>query len=273
MSISAISRDWGRDPAIVRIVTTDTLATITTSGYLTTQEANIEALNFGAFDWTATDEILISYSGGEGFFTRNATTNTFVATASSPGSLSNTLASANIFVGNGANVATGVAMSGDATIDNTGAVAVAANAVTSAKTAANLIQYVEVNMTAAQWNGMYAAPVQLVAAAGANTLIVIDKIDLNMTFVAAAYAAGGVVAAQYDSTVHGAGSAASATIAAATVNGFAASSGVMVDGALAGVAFTASVNKGIYLSIQTGAFTTGDGTWKINVWYRVVPTV
>lgn len=39
--------------------------------------------------------------------------------------LSNSLTSANIFVGNGSNVATGVAMSGDATIANTGAVTVA----------------------------------------------------------------------------------------------------------------------------------------------------
>ena len=38
------------------------------------------------------------------------------------GGLSNSLNSANIFVGNGSNIATGVAMSGDATISNTGAV-------------------------------------------------------------------------------------------------------------------------------------------------------
>lgn len=46
------------------------------------------------------------------------------------------LTSANILVGNGSNVATSVAMSGDVTIDNTGATTIGANKVTSSKLAA-----------------------------------------------------------------------------------------------------------------------------------------
>ena len=68
----------------------------------------------------------------------------------------------------------------------------------------NLI-YGKVAMTAAQWNGMYAAPFLLVAAPGANNLIMVHQAALVMTFVSAAYAAGGVVGLQYDSTAHGAG--------------------------------------------------------------------
>lgn len=274
MAITAIGRYFVGDPNIVAIVTDDNLATITTAGYVTDQAANIEALQNGDFQWTDTDIVLISYAPDFliNWFVYDATNATFIANPAA-GGLSNTLPSADIFVGNASNIATGVAMSGDATISNTGAVTLAANAVTSAKTAATLMQYAEVDMTAAQWNGMYGAPVQLVAAPGANKVIVVDKIVLNMTFVSAQYAAGGVVAAQYDSTVHGAGSPASATIAAATVNGYAASTGIMVDGAMASVLFTAMVNKGLYLSNQTGAFTTGDSTWKIQVWYRVVATV
>ena len=136
----------------------------------------------------------------------------------------------------------------------------------------NILQYAEVDFTAAQWNGMYAAPVQLVAAPGANKIIVVDRVVLDMTFVAAQYANGGVVAAQYDSTVHGAGAPASATIAAATINGYAASTGIMVAGAMSSVAFTNMVNKGLFLSNDTGAFTTGDGTWKVHVWYHIVAT-
>jgi hypothetical protein len=49
------------------------------------------------------------------------------------GKLSPTLNNANIFVGNVSNVATGVAMSGDTTITNAGAVTIANNAVTYAK--------------------------------------------------------------------------------------------------------------------------------------------
>ncbi len=49
------------------------------------------------------------------------------------GKLTSTLTSTNIFVGNGSNVATGVAMSGDATMANTGALTIANSAVTYAK--------------------------------------------------------------------------------------------------------------------------------------------
>lgn len=79
MSITAISRDWGSDPAIVRITTTDALTDIIADDYLTDQADNIEALNNGAFEWLDGDLILIKYSDGEGFFTRDATNNTFVA--------------------------------------------------------------------------------------------------------------------------------------------------------------------------------------------------
>ena len=48
------------------------------------------------------------------------------------GKLDPTLTDGNIFVGNGSNVATGVAMSGDATMDNTGALTIANDAVSGA---------------------------------------------------------------------------------------------------------------------------------------------
>jgi hypothetical protein len=276
MAITSILRNFDGQPNIVYIVTSDNLATITTAGYVTAQAANIELLNNGEFQWNAAglDLVCIAYSPSlVNWFTYDATNATFVALPVTAGTLSQTLLNTHIFVGSAANIATDVAMSGDATIANTGAVTLANNAVTSAKTATNLIQYAEVAISAAEFNGMYAAPKLLVAAPGANKMIVVDKIVLNMTFVSAQYAAGGVVAAQYDSTVHGAGSAASATIAAATVNGYAASTGIMVAGALSSVAFTACVNKGLYLSNATAAFTTGDSTWKAEVWYRIVPTV
>jgi len=143
----------------------------------------------------------------------------------------------------------------------------------------NLI-YAAVAITAAQFNGMYAAPKLLVAAPGANKLIVLERAVLAMTFVAAAYAAGGVVAFQWDSTVHGAGQHASNTEAAADF--FAAASSAFmfvgnsgnaatVDGGL--VPFAANVNKGLYLSNLTGAFTTGDSTWVAHLWYKIIPTV
>lgn len=129
----------------------------------------------------------------------------------------------------------------------------------------------QVALTAAQWNGMYAAPVALIAAPGANKMIIVDKLSLAMTFVSAQYAAGGAVAAQYENTVHGAGVAATATIAAATINGLAASTVENLAGA-ASIVYAAAVNQGLYLSNATGAFTTGDSTWVVTVNYHIIAT-
>jgi len=138
----------------------------------------------------------------------------------------------------------------------------------------NLLRYASVAITAAEFNGMYAAPKLLIAAPGANKMIVVDRMELVMTFVAAAYAAGGVVAAQYDSTAHGAGvyatngqKAADFAAAASDVFLFNGASGDDSD-----ALFSAAVNKGLYLSNLSGAFTTGDGTWVAKIHYRIIAT-
>lgn len=75
MAILAISRDWGVNPSIVRISTDDTLATITAPLYLMTQEANIQDINAGDFQWNDNDAILITYEGGSNsLFQRNPVT-------------------------------------------------------------------------------------------------------------------------------------------------------------------------------------------------------
>lgn len=272
MAITAISRDWGRDPSIVRIVTTDNLAAITTNGYLTAQANNIESLNFGAFEWSDTDEILISYSDGEGFFTRDATNETFVAAPTSPGTLSNTLSNGSIFVGNASNVATGVAMTGDITTTNAGVTAIGANKVLSSMMSPLLLKYAAVPISSAEFLGMYAAPKQLVAAAGANTLIVPVSVQLLMTYNSVAYAAGGVVAVQWDSTANGAGVIATTTHAAADFQAV-ASTGFNFNEGVVNEPFLTTVNKGLYLSNITAAFTTGNSAMVAHVWYRVIPTV
>lgn len=147
---------------------------------------------------------------------------------------------------------------------------IAANAVDVAELALDTIQYVKVPVTAAQFKGAYAAPFVLIAAPGAGKMIVVDDAQYVMTFVAAQYTAGGVLALQYDSTVHGAGTLASATVAAATVNAWAVSSNIGVAGALANSAITTVQNKGLYLSNDTAAFATGDGTFEVHIAYRIV---
>lgn len=132
------------------------------------------------------------------------------------------------------------------------------------------LNYTTVAISAAEFNGMYAAPKLLVAAPGANRLLVLDKLELVMTYVSANYAAGGVAAVQWDSTANGAGVIASTTLAAATFQA-AASTSFTFNGGVVPAPFTTTVNKGLYLSNITGAFTTGDSTFVAHIWYKNIP--
>lgn len=182
------------------------------------------------------------------------------------------LTSGNILVGSAGNVATSVTPSGDVTITNAGVTAIGANKVLSSMLADTLLHYTTVAITAAQFNGMYATPKLLVAAPGANKLLVIEQVQLLMTYVSANYAAGGVAAVQYDSTANGAGVIASTTLSAATFQA-AASTGFVFNAGVVPETFSTCVNKGLYLSNVTGAFTTGDSTFVAHIWYRIIPTV
>lgn len=128
-----------------------------------------------------------------------------------------------------------------------------------------------VAVSAAEFNGMYAAPKLLVAAPGANKMLVLDSLTLVETYNSAAYAAGGVAAVQYDSTVNGAGVIASTTLAAATFQ-VTASTSFQFNRGVVPAPFTTTVNKGLYLSNITAAFTTGNSPMVANIQYHVVAT-
>ncbi len=83
--ITSIARDFTNSPFLVRILTTDTFNTITTSGYIAAQQENIRAINNGDFEWESSDFILIYYSNGQGMFTRDSSTNAFVPITASEG--------------------------------------------------------------------------------------------------------------------------------------------------------------------------------------------
>ncbi len=167
-----------------------------------------------------------------------------------------------IWVGNASNAATAVLLSGDATITNAGVMTLADT----------VLRKATVTITAAQFNGMYASPKLLVAAPGANKLIVLDKVQLLMTYGTAAYAAGGVAAVQYDSTANGAGVIASTTLAAATFQAT-VSTGWNFNAGVVAETFSTCVNKGLYLSNITGAFTTGDSNMAAHIWYKIISVV
>lgn len=280
-TITSIKREFNLFPNIVGIVTTANLTTITTTGYFANELDNVELLNNGVWQWENEDLVLIYYATAQiGFFTYDAATQAFVALADN-GNLSNTLPSGDIFVGNASNIATGVAMSGDATISNTGALTIASGAVTGSKIAANTVDYANialdvaatatVSLTAAQIKALYDTPVQLIAAPGAGKLILIDSILWDIAYGTTQYTAGGAIQAQYGNTVHGAGSPASASIAAATLNGIAASGFIANGSGSATLNAPATVkNTAVYLSNATADFATGDSTATLYIRYRVV---
>ncbi len=149
---------------------------------------------------------------------------------------------------------------------------IADDAVTSAKLDEGVRQVVKVSLSSANWLGMYATPVQIIAAPGANKAIIIESVALEVDYGGAQFAAGGVVALQYSNTANGAGTAATATLAAATANGWAADTIATLAPATLNAGAAATVNVGIFISNQTAAFTTGSSTVDVHVAYRVITT-
>ena len=229
--------------------TTDNLATINASGYFNSVNGgNPETyLDIG-------DLIYIVGSDGIGFssvtaVSPNVTVNPFNAVLG-PGSVG----TANI-----ANDAVTTAQ-------------IAPNTVATADLALNTMQYIKVTVSAAEWNGMFAAPKLLIAAPGLNNAIRVYDATFEVDYGGAAFAAGGVTALQYGATVGGAGPKASQTMTAATAIGWVADSLVGLDGDMPTGLAAGMVNQGIYISNATGAFTTGTSVIDISISYKVVVT-
>jgi len=130
-------------------------------------------------------------------------------------------------------------------------------------------------VTAAQFNGMYAASVLLAPAPGANRMYVLKSFQATMTFATTQYAGGtgGDVHVQYTNAANGAGTQASTQTTAADILALAASSSwpeipVLVVPALDALV----VNAGLYLGNETAAFTTGDSPFVVNIAARIVRT-
>lgn len=64
MGITAITRDYGDNVSIVRITTTDALATVSAANYILNQVANIDLVNSGPFTWLPSDMTLVYGSDG-----------------------------------------------------------------------------------------------------------------------------------------------------------------------------------------------------------------
>lgn len=138
---------------------------------------------------------------------------------------------------------------------------------------AGTVQTANITVTAAELLAAYATPLLILPAGSASDLYVIHDMMVEADYGTAVFASGGATALQYHSTANGAGVLATATIAAATINAWAADSVILVQGACATAAAANTVGKGIYLSNQTGAFTGGTATvLNLHISYNVVTT-
>lgn len=120
-------------------------------------------------------------------------------------------------------------------------------------------QVVQVSLSAAQINGMYAASVEIVPAI-AGKAIILDDMILDLIGTATQFAGGGVVNLQYKNTVNGAGTTLHADIAAAVVTG--ATARVVTQRIAKDLSATATadiVGIGVFIGNKSGAFTTGTG--------------
>ena len=228
-------------PAVMAYATSvDTGAQVGTAGYF---NDFVENLRIGTI-------ILVKASDGTGFYQ---------VTALDP----NVTVSALATIGVGG---VGAAQIQAGAVDT---VALADDAVDSSKLDATVLQYLTVPMTAAQFNGMYAAPFEIIPAPGADKLIVVDEAMLVVDYGGAAFAAGGVAGLQYGTTANGAGPGASETFAAAVAQ-WAADSTLRLDGRAPSAAAANTVNKSICMSNLTAAFTTGSSAVDVHIWYKII---
>lgn len=172
--------------------------------------------------------------------------------------------SGNILVGSAGGIAASVTMSGDATIIASGALTLAP--VVTARTAA-------ITISQAQMQAL-STPVQLVAAAGAGTVIVVDQIEILHTYSTAVYATGSNVSIEYATTGNDIALIVSTFFTAgASANTIIKPSSYDLDastGTGSGFDVTANANKAI--QIVASNFTNGNAAniFKIKTTYHVV---
>ena len=138
---------------------------------------------------------------------------------------------------------------------------------------------VRVPMTLAQFLGMRTTPFQLIAAQGANTLIVPISIVFDLNLAGVAFSGGGNTGLQYGNTAS-LGGPTIAFMSASVVT--APTAGQIINLPIdwfatvttpASVAKSTTVNTGVFITNATAAFTGGTGaTVVINVVYSVITT-
>jgi hypothetical protein len=258
--ITSIQRDWIGAPSIIRIVTNDNYATVSATGYLTAQAAQIILINAGAFEWDPSDFVLVTFEND------SVVPPTFTWAQFS---ISADFTSLIPFIG--ANSVVTPVVSGDlAMFDGTTGLLQ-----DSGVSAASVTQTVIVTLNTAAVTGMYAAPALILASPGVGKAVIPINAQI-ITEVSTAFTGGGNAQLQWGNTVHAGGTLAlDATTPTAEIT--AASSQIYTQKGLATTTVTATAtitNQGLYFTNATGAFTAGTGsTVTLAVIYMTIPCV
>lgn len=143
-------------------------------------------------------------------------------------------------------------------------------------TSSNLVNQVSVTADTAAVIGMFVTPVTILPAQGANEVIIVHKVAVELSFVGAAFTSGGATYLQYGTT--GASTDVASDTIPATFVQQAADFVISKDGLIGstnGLSLgTVLANQPLTLTNDTGAFADG-GTSElvINVWYSVINLV
>lgn len=165
------------------------------------------------------------------------------------------LTDSHILVGSGSDVAIDVAVTGDVSISNTGVTTVSNS----------LIQKTSVNISAADFNGMYVTPKPLLATPGTTSAYILHHAELVMTYGTTQFAGGGNVSIRAGTQILTDGVANTVFQAANNVI-------AILRTGEGTTSFSQRTNNGLVLSNDTAAFTTGDSTFVLHLWYSVIAT-
>ena len=127
-----------------------------------------------------------------------------------------------------------------------------------------------ITLSAAEINTLYSVGKEIIPAYPGK-IIVVDNLTLDLTGTATQFTSGGVVNAQYDVTVHGAGTKVHADIAAAVLTG--ATARIITNRiplVLSSIATASITSLPLWIGAQTQDFATGTGTAVVKVKYHLV---
>jgi hypothetical protein len=126
---------------------------------------------------------------------------------------------------------------------------------------------VSISLTSAQIIGMRAAPVVLIAAQGANKVVIVEEILFKMMRTATAFTGGGAVEFRY---TDGSGVKVTGDIAATVVTTGGAGTELNHQGGNLTLTGQPVANAPVVITNATAAFAAGTGTATVYVKYRVV---